>query len=74
MTKKKIAELNLDLEDKRMLGLLATPKKAALIAGKLRIGYSTAHQKLSILEALGYVKKIKTMTGKTLYELKNVEL
>lgn len=73
--KKKIVELDIKDSDKRMLGLLHKPRRLAEIAAKLDIGYTSAHQKLLILEAKKYITIIKTMRGKTLYKLhENIDL
>ncbi len=67
---------NLDIKelDKKILGLLGQPKRLAVIAAKLNIGYTSAWQKIAILQAKGHIIKIKTMRGKTLYTLCDVEL
>ena len=70
----KLAEIKLKEDLKKVLGTLGKPRRLAEIAAKMNQGYTTTHQKLSILEAKGFVNKIKTSSGKTLYSLKDIEL
>jgi len=70
----KLAEIKLKEDLKKVLGTLGKPRRLAEIAAKTDLGYTTTHQKLSILEAKGFVNKIKTSSGKTLYSLKDIEL
>jgi predicted transcriptional regulator len=65
----KIYNLDEKEEIKNTLAYLIKPKKLPEIAVNANIAYSTAQQRLSILVAKGYVKKIKTVGGKTLFQL-----
>ena len=74
--KTKIHDLEISDRNKKMLTIIATTPNAnvAKIAAKLKIGYSTTFQNLSILDALEHIHRIKTERGKTLYILKGCEL
>ena len=71
---RRIADLDISDDYKRILSQLNNPRNTAGICAKLGLGYSTVSQRLSILKEMGYVRKIKTMTGKVLWQLKDLEV
>jgi len=71
---KKLADLEISEQYKKILAQLSTPRSTAQVAAKLGLGYSTVSQRLCILAEMGHATKIQTMSGKTLYMLKNLEV
>ena len=64
-----IADLDTSPQKKLLLAIIRKPKKLAEVAAKANISYSTAQQHMAVMIAKGWVKKVKTMGGKTLYEV-----
>lgn len=67
----KICDLELTDDDKIILTLCIKPRSIADVAAMARMSYSNASQKIMILESLEYIKKIRTMGGKTVLMLNN---
>lgn len=66
---KLIADLDINDYQKHVLALLSKPRTTYEIAAKLKKSYSSVNQTLGILTALGFVKKIRKMSGGVIYKL-----
>jgi len=62
--KQRICELDIREADKMLLTICLKPRKTAEICAKLNLAYSTVNQRILVLTALGYVKRIDTISGK----------
>ena len=72
----KIQDLDVSDYQKMVLSFIGNQNRTSYqIAAKLKKSYSSVNQTLGILQALGYVKKNKSMSGKCFYILdKSVEV
>lgn len=64
-----IADLNTSPQTKHLLAMMREPKPLAMIAAKADMAYSTVYQHVVVMVAKGWVKKFKTMGGKTMYQV-----
>lgn len=64
----KIADLDINDTQKKILVLTATPRTSYEIAAKMKKSYSGINQNLGILVALGLIVKIKKMSGGVIYK------
>lgn len=65
----RLSEIDITEQDKEILANTIKPKTIPEICAKTNLQYSTIAQKLSVFAAKNWVKKEKTMSGKTLYVL-----
>jgi len=70
---KRICDLELAENQKKILTLLLKPRTVYEVAAKMNKSYSCINQQLGILRALGHVKKIKKMSGGVIYIIKDCE-
>jgi predicted transcriptional regulator len=68
---KRVCDLTVSDYQKMILTLCAEPKTTYQLAAKLKKSYSSISQNLGILRALNLISKIETMSGKTIYVLKD---
>lgn len=67
----KLCDLKINETQKVILTLIYKPKSTYQIAAKLNKSYSSITQNLGILTAMGYATRIKSISGKTLYQQNN---
>ena len=65
----KIADLEVNETQKKILTLIYTPRTVYEVAAKLKKSYSSINQNLGILCASKYAVKIKKMSGGVIYKL-----
>ena len=69
-----ISSLGLSSDEGMMLAYLGSPRTIVQLAAKFDVSYSFSNQKLDIWVAKGYLKRVKTRGGKSIYQLNTTKV